>query len=115
MIPLFPVFCRLAWAWGRGGPGRKLVVEELADVTTPGKAPAEWGEIVRKGRKHGLDVYALTQRPAESDKTIVSNAAAIHSGFMGFPTDREYMAKCLGVSVADMEKLRPLDYIAGDL
>lgn len=114
-IPLFPAFCRLAWAWGRATPGRKLVVEELADVTSPGKAPAEWGEIVRKGRKHGLDVYALTQRPAESDKTIVSNAAAIHSGFMGFPTDREYMAKCLGVKVIEIEKLRPLDYLERDL
>jgi len=115
VVPLFPVFCRLAWIWIRARSGRTLVVEELADVTSPGKAPADWGEIVRKSRKHGADIYALTQRPAESDKTIVSNAAAIHSGFMGFPDDRTYIARCLGVPVADVEKLRPLDYIERDL
>lgn len=114
-IPLFPIFCRLAWCWIRARPGQTVVVEELADVTSSGKAPTDWGEIVRKGRKHGAFVYALTQRPAESDKTIVSNAAAIHSGFMAYPDDRVYIAKCLGVSVAEVERLKPLDYLHRDL
>jgi hypothetical protein len=114
-IPLFPVFCRLAWAWIRSAPGKTLVVEELADVTHPGKAPADWGEIVRKSRKHGADVYGLAQRPAEIDKTIVSNAAEIHSGFLGFPDDRAYIAKCLGVDVREIEKLQPLDYLHRNL
>jgi hypothetical protein len=114
-VPLFPVFCRLAWVWIRSGPGKTLVVEELADVTHTGKAPADWGEIVRKSRKHGADVYGLAQRPAEIDKTIVSNAAEIHSGFLGFPDDRIYVAKCLGVSVREVETLKPLDYLHRNL
>ena len=115
VVSLFPAFCRLAWIWGKAAPGRTVVVEELADVTSPGKAPDEWGQMLRKARKHGLDLYGLTQRPAESDKTIVSNAALIHSGFMGFPNDRSYMAECLGVSLEEVEKLKPLDYIERDL
>ena len=111
----FDGFCRLAWVWLRWRPGATLVVEELADVTSPGKAPPAWGEIVRKGRHVGAQVYALTQRPAESDKTIVSNAAAIHSGFMGFPDDRAYMARCLDVRLRDIERLRPLDWLERDM
>jgi hypothetical protein len=111
----FEGFCRLAWVWLRLRAGSVLVIEELADVTSPGKAPAAWGEIVRKGRHVGAQVYALTQRPAESDKTIVSNAAAIHSGFMGFPDDRAYMARCLDVPLRDVERLRPLDWIERDM
>lgn len=114
-VEIFPVFCRLAWSWIRSAPGKTLVIEELADVTTPAKAPADWGEIVRKSRKHSADVYGLAQRPAEIDKTIVSNAAEIHSGFLAFPDDRVYIAKCLGVPVVDVEKLQPLDYLHRNL
>ena len=111
----FSIFCRLAWVWARFRPGATVTVEELADVSTPGKAPAAWGEMIRKGRHVSLALYAITQRPAESDKTIVSNAAAIHCGQMAFPRDRAYMAKCLGVPVRDIEGLRPLDWIERDM
>ena len=114
IAPLFPVFCRLAWVWLRSKPGQ-LVIEELADVTSPGKAPPEWGEICRKGRHYGAQVYAITQRPAESDKTIVGNAAAIHTGLMAFPRDRAYMAECLDVPAAEVGKLKPLEWIERDM
>ena len=110
----FAVFCRLAWVWLRGKPGT-LVVEELADVTSPGKAPDAWGEICRKGRHYGATVYAITQRPAESDKTIVGNAAAIHTGLMAFPRDRAYMAECLDVPAAEVGALKPLEWIERDM
>jgi hypothetical protein len=110
----FAVFCKLAWLWLRMGQGT-LVVEELADVTTPGKAPQAWGEICRKGRHVGAAVYAITQRPAESDKTIVGNAAAIHTGLMAFPRDRAYMAECLDVPAAEVAALQPLQWIERDM
>jgi hypothetical protein len=114
-VPLFPIFCRLAWVWIRAGAGKTVVVEELADVTHSGKASGEWGELVRKSRKHGADIYGLAQRPAEIDKTIVSNAAEIHSGFLGFPDDRQYIAKCLNVPLYDVDQLRPLDFLHRNL
>ncbi len=109
-VSMFTAFCRFAWIWLREAPG-VLVVEELSDVSPQGKAPLEWGEIVRKGRHLGAVVYALTQRPAESDKTILSNAAVIHTGMMAFDDDRVYMAKCLGVPVADIAALAELEFI----
>ena len=110
----FATFCAIAWAWLRARPGT-LVVEELADVTSPGKAPTEWGEIVRKGRHTGAQVYALTQRPAESDKTILGNAALIHAGLCSSERDRVYIARCLDVPEGEVRALRQLQWIERDM
>jgi hypothetical protein len=110
----FATFCRLAWVWLRSWPGT-LVVEELSDVTSPGKAPQAWGEIVRKGRHVAAEVFALSQRPAESDKTIVGNAALIHAGLFAFDQDRAYMARCLDVPVDEVAALGQLHWIERDM
>lgn len=112
---VFDSFCRLAWVYLRAKRSSALVVEELADVTTPGKAPAGWGEICRKSREYGSMVYAASQRPAESDKTVLGNASLIHGGQQAFPRDRAYMAEVLDVPAADINKLLPLDWIERDM
>lgn len=107
----FAVFCGLAWVWLRA-TGGVLVVEELADVTSPGKAPRGWGEIVRKHRHaRGSRTFALTQAPAESDKTIVRNATVVHTGRMNRDEDRDYMARNIGVPVGEIAGLADLHYI----
>lgn len=92
----FDHFCRLAWVWIRASAaqGRRvaLVVEELADVSPPGKAPAAWGEIVRKSLRFNPRVHVLTQRPAESDKTSVGNATIIRCHALKRANDRKAMA-----------------------
>jgi DNA helicase HerA-like ATPase len=110
----FCAFCGLAWVWLRIVPG-VLVVEELADVTSPGKAPAAWGDIVRKGRHFGADIFAITQRPAESDKTALGNAAAVHCGLLAFPSDRRYLANVLDVTEPQLAALKPRDWIERDM
>lgn len=110
---LFDSFCRLAWVYIRAH-GAPLIVEETASVTSPGKAPPAWGDICRLGLGFGSDIYALTQRPAESDKTALGNATVIHCGVMGTPDDRRTMAKYLDVDVADVEALRRLEWIERD-
>ncbi len=111
----FDTFCKLAWVWMRMRAGRVLVVEELADVTSPGKAPAAWGEIVRKGRHMGGSIYALTQRPAESDKTIAGNADVIHTGRLSFPKDRKSLAEYLDVPESEVTALPSLAWIERDM
>lgn len=107
----FHTWCHLAWVWLRAHPRGVLVVEELADVTAPGKAPPAWGELVRKHRHSHGTVYALTQRPAESDKTILGNATVIHCGRLNMARDRAYMAAVLDVDEATVTALADLDYI----
>ncbi|MCL1144469.1 hypothetical protein L2747_00350 [Shewanella marinintestina] len=47
-----------------------VVAEQTTDITSLSKAPYWWGLLICKGRARGLSpIFALTQRPAESDKT----------------------------------------------
>lgn len=103
----FDAFCRAAYAWG----SCVVIAEELADVTTPGKAPLGWGMVVRRGRDRALIVYGVTQRPAESDKTILGNVTRIHCCMLPFARDREYMARQLDIAQARIDAMQPLDWI----
>ncbi|MGH8209893.1 MAG: hypothetical protein ACREU6_09910 [Steroidobacteraceae bacterium] len=111
----FETFCKLAFVWMKARGDGTLVVEELADVTSPAKAPEGWGDIIRKGRHYGGRIYALTQRPAESDKTIAGNADVIHTGRLSFPRDRKTMAEYLDVPVEEITALESLHWIERDM
>ncbi len=108
---LFDTFCKLAFVWLRVAPG-VLVIEETASVTTPSKAPDSYGNILRMGLGFGCDMYALTQRPQESDKTAYGNASVLHCHMLGTLSDRKYIAtNFLDVPVAQVAALRPLQFI----
>jgi hypothetical protein len=100
----FEAFCRVALLWGRLAPCT-VVVEELADVTNPGKAPHAWGDLLRWARKLSINVYAITQRPSESDKTIVGLAHRIVCHAMARHADQLYMARELGLEHRDVASL----------
>lgn len=110
----FDTFCKLAWIFARAH-ACSLVIEELADVTTPSKAPTSWGEIVRKSRGFGTRVFALTQRPQEVDKTVQGNAALFHCGRMSDVMDATYVARrLLGTDPARVAQLKPLEFLERD-
>ncbi len=93
----------------------KVVAEETADVTQPGKASDKWGQLVRKIRETGSDIYAVTQRPSESDKTAVGNASIFHVARMSRNNDRRYMSQELDINAADIAALENLQYIEKDM
>lgn len=88
-----------------------VVVEELADVTTPAKAAPAWGRLARGARKFGGTIYAITQRPQEADKTIYTQAAFLWVGFLERPQDQKAMAERLAVSVDDVRAIQPGSYL----
>jgi hypothetical protein len=92
-----------------------VVAEEISDVTRTAKAPPNWGTLARRGRKWGCDVIATTQRPQEADKTIVTQAGILWSGFLKRPEDRKAMASELDVPVSRLEKLKRLEYLRRDV
>lgn len=96
-----------AFAWGNC----VALAEETADVTAPGKAPPGWGTLVRRGRKRGVTLYAVTQRPSESDKTVIGNATRIHCCALARAADRAYMARELDVPQAEIDGIKPLHWI----
>ncbi|HET8882608.1 MAG TPA: hypothetical protein VFM56_10580 [Solimonas sp.] len=103
----FDAWSLCAFAWGNC----VAVAEETADVTTPGKAPPGWGTLVRRGRKRGITLYAVTQRPSESDKTVIGNATCLHVCMLARAADRQYMARELDVQQSEIDRIAPLEWI----
>lgn len=107
----FDWLCRLAYALG----DLVLVVEELADVTAPNRAPDAWSVVTRKGRHKALRVVAASQRPASVDKDFFGNCTMIHCGRLNYAPDLKCMADVLAVPVAQLGQLAPLAYIERDM
>lgn len=89
------------------------VAEELADVTTPSKAPGNWGILLRRGLKRGISIYAISQRWAEADKTALGNASA-YVCFSLRGEDVDYMARKTRIPVQELEGLQKLEFIRVD-
>lgn len=83
-----------------------VVFEETADVTNPSKAPEYYGILLRRALKYGPDLFAITQRPAESDKTSVGNASVVHLCALKLPSDKDYMARMTGLPLELINGLR---------
>lgn len=89
------------------------IAEELADVTTPSKAPGNWGIMIRRGLKRGLRLYAISQRWAEADKTAIGNASD-YLLFTARGEDVDYIARKTRIPVEDLDGLKPLEFIRWD-
>jgi hypothetical protein len=103
----FEFWCSLVFVWRNC----LAVAEEIADVTTPSKAPPQWGRLIRRGRKYGVKICAVTQRPAEADKTILCNAAVIRVCALGRNADRDAIAKEINGKVSMLAAMVPLEWV----
>ena len=54
----FDFFAGCAMYAGRYVEPLDVIAEELADVSTPSKAPNNWGILVRRGLKRGISIFA---------------------------------------------------------
>lgn len=106
----FNAWAEMAYMWGMYWPAA-IIGEEIADVTNPGKAPPGWGQLIRKGLYYGNYIYAVTQRPAESDKTVWGNASLIHCHACVGDNDALYMASKLNCSADELMNMPRLHYI----
>lgn len=104
---VFNLFCKVAFAWCNC----VVVAEEIAGVTSTSKAPAGWHTLVSRGRKRGIVIYAVTQRPAEADKTVLGNASTIRAGRLSRAKDRKYLADELDIEQRYINQLENLDFI----
>lgn len=109
----FDFLCAAVMYAGRYIAPLVYIAEELADVSTPSKAPDKWGILVRRGLKRGITIYAISQRWAEADKTAMGNASE-YVCFMPRPRDMKYVADNTGVPLLELEALKPFEYIRFD-
>ncbi len=105
----FPTWAAYAYQWGQYWPG-VFVVEEVSDVTGSGGGRGAWGELIRKGLYYGNHIFAVTQRPQETDKTTWGNASVKHCHHLDLPLDQEYMGKILGVDPVEIGRLKRHEY-----
>lgn len=107
----FNFFCACAMYAGRYVGPLHVIAEELADVTTPSKAPGNWGILVRRGLKRGITIWAISQRWAEADKTAVGNASDFVVFRQSSGDDVIYLARKTRIPVAEIESLVPLQFV----
>ncbi len=90
------------------------IAEELADVTTPSKAPGNWGILLRRGLKRGITIYAISQRWSEADKTAVGNASEFVLFRQSSGDDVAYLSRKTRVPRELLDGLLPLQFIRYD-
>ena len=100
--------------WSRECGPCSAIAEELADVSSPGKASAGWGQLVRRGLKRGAAIYAISQRWAEADKTVVGNAGRFLIFRQSTRQDVAYMASRVDVPADVIAGLGRLEYVDYD-
>ena len=107
----FEHFARIAFTaldrWG----GLGIVSEELADVSNPGKALRWWGATVRRGLKRGAMIYAISQRWAEADKTVLGNVTDVIVFSAASADDTKYLARKSRISAAQIDALQKYNYL----
>lgn len=99
---------------GRWAGPLVAIAEELADVTTPAKAPGNWGILLRRGLKRGVTIYAISQRWAEADKTAVGNASEFVLFRQSSGDDVRYLSRKTRVPEQEIEGLKPLEFVRYD-
>lgn len=90
------------------------IAEELADVSTPAKAPGSWGILVRRGLKRGITIYAISQRWSEADKTAFGNASEFVVFRQSSADDVRYIARKTRIPEDEINGLKPLQYVKFD-
>ncbi len=107
----FDLCCAAAFWWGCHRGPLTYIAEELADVSNPGKAPRDWGVLVRRGLKRGINIYAISQRWAEADKTVFGNASEFVAFSLASAADEKYMASKTRIPLDKLQALTPTDKV----
>ena len=106
----FELFCRAVFAVLDGNKRTEVIIEELADcVETIGKAKPAAGQLIRRARKYGGVLFAITQRPQEVPKTIFTQCGRFYIGRQQ-GGDVTKMAKFLGVAESGIRGLEGLQF-----
>jgi hypothetical protein len=82
-----------------------FLVDELHTVTRPQHACDGWSKLVMMGRGYGIEVWGMSQRPANMDKNFLGNASTIHTRRLSEPEDAKTLARSLGVKADDVSAL----------
>lgn len=106
----FEALCELVYAWERC----TFVAEELANVTTPGWAPASWRKMTTSGRHAEVHIIGATQTPALVDKSFLGNCTLIHCCALREHQHREAVARSLDIDGGRIAALLKFQWLEKD-
>ncbi|MBY5920411.1 hypothetical protein [Ferrimonas balearica] len=105
-------FCELMWAAADGDRRLDVVIEEVAKwVESTAKEQSILGECMTGGRKFGLVMHTVAQRPTEVPKTITSQSPYKIVGMQESRADAERMMKELDCGFEEIKSLKALCYL----
>lgn len=85
-----------------------VFIEEIQEYETPHKLVAE--SLLRTGRNKGVCWVAITQRPAELAKAVVSNAHHRFVFRLTLPSDIDFLQKWIHPRMSEVQSLPPFYY-----
>jgi hypothetical protein len=106
----FEALCELVYAW----ENCTFIAEELANVTTPGWAPASWKKMCTSGRHQRVHIIGFSQTPALIDKTFLGNCTLIHCGPLREFNHRVAVAKSMDIDEGRIALLVKLQWLEKD-
>lgn len=106
----FEGLCELVYRWEHC----TFIAEELANVTTPGWAPAAWRKMTTSGRHAGVHIIGATQTPALVDKTFLGNCTLIHAGPLREFGHRQAVARSMDIDEGRLARLVKFQWIEKD-
>ncbi|MEW6339610.1 MAG: hypothetical protein AB1704_02825 [Pseudomonadota bacterium] len=110
-VKQFDAFCRIAFAAERV----TFIVDELKSVTTPSRSPVGWGMLTGRGRKRGIVIYGLSQRPASIDKDFLGNCSHVRTGRLNYDDDAKVVGKYVRARPDELLALPDYAWIRRDL
>jgi hypothetical protein len=106
----FEGLCELVYAWENA----VFVAEELANVTTPGWAPASWRKMTTSGRHARVHIIGATQTPALVDKSFLGNCTLIHCCALREHAHRVAVARSMDIPEGRIAALVKLQWLEKD-
>lgn len=115
LVAQFDLFCQAAWLAGNC----LVFVDELPEVTKANRAPPAWRRIVNIGREYRgqdgqlrhISIIGAGQRPAECDKSFISNCDVIHTGRLSHLGDAKQISDFMGCDHLELMRLADLEFI----
>ena len=87
-----------------------FVAEEVDEICKPQSVHPDFEWMLKYGRHYGIDVYAVSRRPAETNVMLRSQADTIISFKQSEPADLEYLAK-RGFDPAQLKSLEKFQFV----
>jgi hypothetical protein len=88
-----------------------VYVDEVASIATATDFPFHLGACYMRGREHGVEIWASTQRPSRIPLICYSEAEHAYVFRLNFPADRQRVEDMTGIASDTLRSLAKREFI----